>query len=521
MLGITYLMTAPTASLERELKFALDLRASLPDLEPLVGAVIRLPDQLLHTTYFDTSDMRLWQRRITLRHRSGEDTEEGTWTLKLPVESAATTLERTELSWPGPKKDVPAEVPTLLRGILRQGRLQEVVQLESMRRRVLLCDGPPLGELDDDVVTVLRGARKGFTFRQVELELEDGVDRSHAKSDARVITSVLKALRKAGAHPEDEPKFAKSIGGLRSERETGGDKSVEDVVHRCIVNSLGRLLDHDIRLRLSPSEPPQEAVHQARVATRRLRSDLRTFASVLDPVWLRHVTNDLQWIGTVLGSVRDVDVLEQRLSLSDPSEPLERVGREELSARLSWQRRDLSRHLGEALDTDRYLQLLGRLHAAVHALPVRPPPKSSHSGSRPPAEPAAAVLPKLVRTPWIDLQKKVKKAGRHPSDRQLHRIRIRAKRLRYAAEAAQPTVGRRARRTAKAAERLQTILGEHHDAVEAERWLRREGPNASAVGGFAAGLLTARQQRDQRRLRRRWRSVWKSLGARKNTAWFR
>jgi CHAD domain-containing protein len=131
------------------------------------------------------------------------------------------------------------------------------------------------------------------------------------------------------------------------------------------------------------------------------------------------------------------------------------------------------------------------------------------------------VLPKLVRTPWIDLQKKVKKAGRHPSDRQLHRIRIRAKRLRYAAEAAQPTVGRRARRTAKAAERLQTILGEHHDAVEAERWLRREGPNASAVGGFAAGLLTARQQRDQRRLRRRWRSVWKSLGARKNTAWFR
>ena len=254
-LGITSLMTAPTASLERELKFALDLHATLPDLEPLVGAVIRLPDQLLQTTYFDTSDLRLWQRRITLRHRSGEDTEEGTWTLKLPAESATTTLERTELSWPGPKRDVPAEVPTLLRGLLRQGRLQEVVQLESTRRRVLLCDGPPLGELDDDVVTVLRGARKGFTFRQVELELEDGAERSHVKSDARVITSVLKALRKAGAHPDDEPKFAKSI-GLRSERETEGAESVEDVVHRCIVNGLGRLLDHDTRLRLSPSEPP-------------------------------------------------------------------------------------------------------------------------------------------------------------------------------------------------------------------------------------------------------------------------
>jgi CHAD domain-containing protein len=512
-------MTA-TASLERELKFALDLHATLPDLGPLVGETIRLPDQVLRTTYFDTSDLRLWERRITLRHRSGEDAENGTWTLKLPAESAATTLDRTELSWPGPKRDVPPDVPTLLRGLLRQGRLQEVVQLESTRRRVLLCDGPPLGELDDDIVTVLRGARKGFTFRQVELELEDGADRSHVKSDAGVITSVVKALRKAGAYPEDEPKFAKSI-GLRSEPETERDESVEDVVHRCIVNGLGRLLDNDTRLRLSPSEPPREAVHQARVATRRLRSDLRTFASILDPVWLRRVTNDLQWIGTVLGSVRDIDVLEQRLSLSDPSEPLERVGREELSARLSWQRRDLSRHLGEALDSDRYLQLLGRLHAAVHALPVSPPPKGSRSGSPPAAEQAAEVLPGLVHTPWVDLHKKVKKAGRHPSDRQLHRIRIRAKRLRYAAEAAQPTVGRRARRTAKAAERLQTILGDHHDAVEAERWLRREGPNASAAGGFAAGLLTARQRRDQRRLKRRWRAVWQSLGTQKNAAWLR
>ena len=54
-------------------------------------------------------------------------------------------------------------------------------------------------------------------------------------------------------------------------------------------------------------------MHQARVATRRLRSDLRTFRSLLDPEWTKSLRDDLKWLGRDLGAVRDAEVLLDRL----------------------------------------------------------------------------------------------------------------------------------------------------------------------------------------------------------------
>ena len=93
----------------------------------------------------------------------------------------------------------------------------------------------------------------------------------------------------------------------------GRRATVGDVIRSSIANGYERLLDHDYRLRLRPGDPPEHAVHQARVATRRLRSDLKTFGPFLDPVWLRHTTAELKWLGNRLGQVRDADVLAQRL----------------------------------------------------------------------------------------------------------------------------------------------------------------------------------------------------------------
>jgi CHAD domain-containing protein len=115
----------------------------------------------------------------------------------------------------------------------------------------------------------------------------------------------------------------------------------------------------------------------------------------------------------------------------------------------------------------------------------------------------------------------VRKAGRHPSDAELHRIRIGAKQLRYAAESAAPVIGRAAARTASRAERLQTVLGEHHDAVVAEAWLREQASHSTRAASFAAGMLAARQIRRQQKLRRRWRSSWQRLNQPKARAWLR
>ena len=95
-------MASKTEYLEREVKLKAALDFTLPDFGKIVGGgTIRLPEQALHTSYFDTADFRLWDRGLTLRHRRGDQGQGGTWTLKLPEKADGSTLDRTELSWIG------------------------------------------------------------------------------------------------------------------------------------------------------------------------------------------------------------------------------------------------------------------------------------------------------------------------------------------------------------------------------------------------------------------------------------
>jgi len=302
-----------------------------------------------------------------------------------------------------------------------------------------------------------------------------------------------------------------------SNLEPGGldrDSTVRDVVRFCITNGYERLLDHDYRLRLSAGDPPPRAVHQARVATRRLRSDLKTFSPFLDPVWLRHTTVELKWLGNRLGQVRDADVLAERLH---------EAGTEELRQRLAAQRRDFSAELAEAINSDRYMSLLARLHAGSHNPPVYVQAKKRGKSGRLPApdDRARDALPALVGRPWKRVRRRVHAAGRKPSNTQLHRIRIASKQLRYAAEAAEPVVGSAAARTARRAKDLQTLLGAHHDAVAAEEWLQSVALDGSGAAGFAAGQLACTTQREQRTLRGKWRNEWAALATPTSTRWLR
>ena len=87
-------MTPDTENLEREMKFAVDVGFELPNLSKVAGSTLRLPQQSLNTAYFDTPDLRLWQRGITLRHREGEERHTGQWTMKLPEEGTDDSLDR-------------------------------------------------------------------------------------------------------------------------------------------------------------------------------------------------------------------------------------------------------------------------------------------------------------------------------------------------------------------------------------------------------------------------------------------
>jgi CHAD domain-containing protein len=512
-------MAPDTTAMERETKFDTDLVFALPDLRGIVARTVRLPELSLRAAYFDTADFRLWRRGITLRHRIGEGPEEGLWTLKLPATSRGATLNRSELTWAGVRESVPPEAARILTGLVRRSALNPVVELATTRVRLALVDdeGVHLGEVDDDSVTVIGGRRDGLRFRQIEVELDDGGE--------AVIDAVVTEFRRAGVRPGYQPKLARAAELPRRSRRgsaarLGRRSSLGAVVTASLGDGLDRLLDHDYRLRLGPTQVEPHDVHQARVATRRLRSDLKTLGAALDPVWLQHTRAELRWVGEALGGVRDCDVLGTRLSIQlsgqrsgDPSE-------QGLADALADRRRRAVAHLAEVVESDRYLALLDRLEAAAHQPPFLAGTTTGGAPSRHPGpnDRASRVLPSMVGDQWRRLRRQVRRAGAHPTDHHLHRIRIHAKQLRYAAELSQPVIGKPARRTAKAAEQLQTILGEHHDAVVAEAWCRQVGLVPS-VAGFAAGRRAERQARLQRRLRGRWRPVGKQLQTKKHSSW--
>lgn len=508
---------AANSNLEREVKFTAGAEFRLPDFRKVGGTTVRLPEQTLRTKYFDTPDLRLWQRGLTLRHRSGEN-EAGKWTLKLRAERAEATLDRTELSWDGGPDKIPEEVFRVLAGLVRTANLEQVGELEAVRERIALhgAGGASLAEVDDDVVTVKRGRRDGYSFRQIEIEFTDGEN----GTDPGIIDGLVSELQRAGASLDQEQKFAKAL-GLRSPRNSSLCRraSVGDVVRFSITDGLDRLLDYDYLLRLNPVDPPERAVHQARVASRRLRSDLKTFRLLLDPVWLRHTATELKWLGSVLGQVRDADVLARNLFAHEEVEK-DLEGSMRLRLRLIEQRRHLSRELARALESGRYRSLVERLSAASHAPPFYSDSTSSTASVLAgPDDPAKEVLPSLVRVPWKKLRKRVRKAGKRPSDRKLHRIRIGAKELRYASEAVAPVIGKRAQRTATRAEQLQTVLGDHHDAVAAEEWLRLAALEGPLDSSFEAGVFTARARSRQQKLRRKWQRPWRSLTSQKVQKW--
>ena len=517
-------MTTDTADTEYEAKFEVDRDFDPPDLRDLIGGTERLPEQQLRTIYFDTPDRRLRERGITLRHRTtneaGSQLEDQAWTLKMPEGSAGEFLERQELSWPGDCSEVPADALRILQGVLRRSNLGPVADLQTTRRRLLLGDQQhegTWGELDDDLVKVVSGSREGTEFRQLEVELGVG--------ESPLAASVIDCLRSSGAKPTSRSKASialdepgqSSIG--YDAPETREREKISDTIRAAIGSALDRLLDHDFRLRIDPEHPDPHHVHQTRVATRRLRSDLKTFAPFLDPIWVAHTSDELAWIGSALGKVRDLDVISSVLAKAGDAAQLSRPETEGLNERLLADRARAAAKLANAINSRRYIDLLDRLHAAQQAPPI-PADTTAAPGNRDrsPDLEASAVLPALVGERWRALRRKAAKAGTRADDAELHKIRIRAKRLRYAAETAAPILGKPARKTASNAEKLQDLLGELRDLRAASTWLRESSVQAkcSPRTAFAAGVAAGQLDASNQELRRQWRSGWKKLKRKKN-----
>ena len=248
-----------------------------------------------------------------------------------------------------------------------------------------------------------------------------------------------------------------------------------------------------------------EELHKMRTGVRRSRAILGAAREMFDPEWLRGLRTELDWLGTLLGDLRDLDVFRQHLraelsSLKSPGRVEGRV----LLDRLDAQRARARAGLLAALDGPRYIKLLDRLDDAIE---------------HPRVVTAKLSLPAIAAGQFKKLRKAVKALPETPSNDDLHAVRIKVKRARYAAELAQTMVGRSARRFVARAKKLQDILGEHQDAAVAEDRLRALGRDGGRPERLLAGKLVTRQRIRRHAAQMDFFEQWPKLKRRGDEAW--
>ncbi|MGH9279992.1 MAG: CHAD domain-containing protein [Acidimicrobiales bacterium] len=493
---------------EREVKLSAWPGFSLPSLDEVADGVLpeALEARVLDAVYYDTRDMRLARWGVTMRFRAGDGTG---WTVKLPEGDDGPALVRREVQFPGPSGLPPAEAVELVRAFVRRAKLVPVARLRTRRRGVALRDGEGhrLAEVVDDEVTVLDGRRVAARFREVEVEVDD-------RAPEELLGLIIERLVAAGAGESDNtPKVVRALGARATAPpevevpEIGAKPTAAEVVRAALARSVSRTLVHDPGVRLG--DDPED-VHQARVGTRRMRSDLRTFAPLLAEGWAEPLRDELKWLGSLLGDVRDADVLTDRLRHQAADLPeVDAAGFAPLLRRLADERELARARMLEGMSSARYVALLDRLVAVANGPQLSPDADL----------PAADVLAPLVAAPMKKLRKTVKALPPEPAPEELHEVRIKAKRARYAAEAVAPAFGKPAETLAKAVAGVQGVLGDHQDAMVAESWLRQAVEGADVGQALTLGELVAVQRAEAAARRGEWRKAWKKANKKKRRAW--
>jgi CHAD domain-containing protein len=475
-------------TLEREVKLDVGPGFRLPALpgRPLAP-------RTFVSRYYDTADHRLAHRGVTLRCRV--EGRRSLWQVKLPREAA-----RLELEIPGSPLRVPDELMRLLRVYTRGAELGSVAVLRTRRTGFLVRRGRrPVAEVVLDSVAVRDGRRIKRRFREAEIELRDAGD----AGDLERLGDLLRAAGASDSH--GTPKVFRAL-GVDVAIDTSPSSAADTSLGR-VLTEMRRHLDavyaHDPGARLG-GDP--EELHQMRVAVRRLRAILRAARAMFRSEPVKALREELKWLGSMLGAVRDVDVLRAHLRDEIARLPAQdgSAGRSLLRV-LAKSGAAARAELLAALDTPRYFMLLDRMEETV---------------SNPPVTDPGVLLTDVAAREWEKLRKAVKALPSEPGDTDFHAVRIRAKRARYAGELAAPEEGHAAARFVDRVKKLQDILGEHQDAAVAETRLRelaRDAPGPRA--GFVAGLLVERQHARRRAARAAFEETWPEIRKRGRKAW--
>jgi CHAD domain-containing protein len=495
---------APVAEAEIERKYDLAADRPIPSLVP-AGPVTNQAEprvDVLDATYFDTADFRLARVGITVRRRLG-GSDEG-WHLKLPVSEDRREELRVPLS--GKPDKVPGALAKLVRGHTLGAKLVQAAHLRTERTSYALldADGRELATLTDDVVTGEAGGEKAHLdrWRELEIELSPG-------ADPAILDALDRAVVKAGA---ERSRWPSKLRRLTDELVPSAGGASGSVLADYLSEQLDALRRNDIGVR----RDAEDAVHRMRVASRRLRSALRTFRRSLDADVANGLAAELRWLGGELGPARDNEVMAERLHDEVKALPPELVlgNVEQLMTRhFGREAQEAQARAVRALDSKRYLNLLRALEKLAGK------PRKIKDGKK--------ELRKAVARADRKLREAVAAAADlkpgAEQDAALHEVRKKAKRARYAADTVRPVSGEKLRKWRKSVKAVQSTLGTHHDVVVTRDVLRLLGLRAYAESenAFTYGLLHGRSLATAEAAHRRFAGEWQEVRKGSRPKWLK
>lgn len=417
-------------------------------------------------TYYDTADWRLSRGKFTCRVRQKKDGAE--LTLKGMagaldgMRSRRELTERLESHSLGAILEAPGPCGTAIRLIVGRRHPEPLFTLEQQRRTFDLSDSEGLlGEISVDDTWVTEGRAH---LARVEVEVDAAaVERARRFVELFVVT--------AGLLPGTLSKFEFGLNaaGLRvaPTETTLGPATVNDAMTAAVVgfaimrkhfavflaNEPGTRLGEDI-----------EALHDMRVAARRLRAAMSAFRPFLGPR-VERFREQLGWVAAALGEVRDLDVqLERMAEWRAEAAPGQELALDAVGALLNARRQVARTRMLAALNSRRYDILVERFASLLR----RGSPRSWTIGR----EPILQVAPDLLEKRYRRLRRLGDAITPASPPEAYHMLRIEAKKVRYALEFVGPIYGKPATDFAGRLTALQDLLGLHQDADVAVEMLR-------------------------------------------------
>jgi CHAD domain-containing protein len=492
-----------------------DADGELPPLDGLPADVIALDGstETWSATYFDTDGLRLNAAGIRLFRREG-GTDPG-WHLEVPTSSGGLAVR---LPLARATRTVPKELRDAVIAFTGDAALQPVCRLATVRRgrHVVGPDGAVLAELVDDRVAAesLADGDEPSEPRDWRVwALEPGT------ADHGLVEALAAGLREAGGRRTKTSSELERVLGAPGRRSAPRPVRVKRssatsvLVQARLSELVAELPERDLAVR----RDLPGGVHQLRVTLRRIRSLLASFEPVLDPGAVAQLRDEIKWVNDQLGEARDAEVVLALLLTridDQPGDIRSPMAVRAVNQAMRRRYREAHRYALAAMESPRYVALLGRLESLAEAPPWRKRARKKVS----------TVVPDLLRRDVSRLEKRMKRLP-EPDDpdhaHRLHQARKAAKRVRYTAETCRPVYGKHARRLQRSMKEFQQRLGDHHDAAMTRAAVRDVATTPEADGrvAFVLGRVDLVEEEEATTISRAVPRWWKQFRPRKLGSW--